>query len=224
MNTARKCAVVFGVDNTADMAAAIALRAGRGGLHVHVVGSRQEPLNDVAAAIQRSGGRATAMALDAGDRRQVEAFFQRLDSEGYQPVLVAHGGGGPNAQAALETAVAEVEAQWRRLCFAGFLIGQAAIPRMLTFQQGTLLFLGHASSLVPQIGTAAVAAAGAGLRAFAQSMAREFGPKNIHVAHVVLHGAGHGTGHLPSDAVAEACWQLHGQHKSAWTHELDLRP
>lgn len=227
-NTAKKCAVVFGVDETGGVAAAIARRAGKEGLHVHVVGHRQEPLNDVAAMIQRTGGTATAVTLETSDSRQIDAFFQRISKQGYQPALVTHGGGRFSAQTALDTPVAEMEAQWRRLCLAGCLIGQAAIPRMLAARQGTLLFLGHSSALSAEIpaatGAAAFAAAGAGLRSFTQSMAREFGPKNIHVAHVVLYDAADNASPLNPDAVAESCWQIHRQHKTTWTQELDLRP
>lgn len=226
-NTAKKCAVVFGVDEAGGVAAAIARRAGKEGLHVHLVGHRQEPLNDVAATIQHTGGSATAIALDASDSQQIDAFFQRISKQGYQPALVTHGGGSFNAQTALDTPVAEMEVQWRRLCFAGCLIGQAAIPRMLAVRQGTLIFLGHSSALSAEIsaatGAAAFAAAGAGLRSFTQSMAREFGPKNIHVAHVVLHDAADNASPLNPDDIAETCWQLHRQHKTTWTQELDLR-
>jgi len=144
----------------------------------------------------------------------------------------------------LSTTPEFVEQMWRVCCFGGFLVGQEAIRHMLPQQRGTLLFTGASASLRgrPQFG--AFAAAKAGLRAHAQAMAREFGPKGIHVAHVVVDGVvagdraakfGYGVGKalllskgedgaLQPEAIAEAYWQLHLQHRSAWTHELDLRP
>jgi short-subunit dehydrogenase len=125
-------------------------------------------------------------------------------------------------------------------CFAGFLVGREVAKVMLPRKQGTILFTGATASLRGSAGFAAFAGAKHGLRSLAQSMARELGPQGIHVAHVVIDGAidtpfiaerfperyalKAQEGILSPDAIAENYWQLHRQHRSAWTHELDLRP
>jgi short-subunit dehydrogenase len=125
-------------------------------------------------------------------------------------------------------------------CFAGFLCGREVARRMVARERGTILFTGATASLRGSAGFAAFAGAKHALRALAQSMARELGPKNIHVAHVVVDGAidtafiresfperyalkAH-DGILEPEHVADAYWFLHSQARDAWTFELDLRP
>ena len=129
---------------------------------------------------------------------------------------------------------------WEMGCFAGFLMGREVAKVMVPRGRGTILFTGATASVRGGIGFAAFAGAKHGLRALAQSMARELGPQGIHVAHVVIDGAidtefiranfperaalkGR-EGILDPEAIAEAYWQLHTQPRSAWTHEMDLRP
>jgi NAD(P)-dependent dehydrogenase (short-subunit alcohol dehydrogenase family) len=125
-------------------------------------------------------------------------------------------------------------------CFAGFLMGREVARVMVRRGRGTILFTGATASVRGSAGFAAFAGAKHALRALAQSMARELGPQGVHVAHVVIDGAidtefirsnfperaalKDRDGILAPDAIAEAYWQLHLQHRSAWTHELDLRP
>jgi NAD(P)-dependent dehydrogenase (short-subunit alcohol dehydrogenase family) len=125
-------------------------------------------------------------------------------------------------------------------CFAGFLMGREVAKRMQPRGRGTIVFTGATASLRGGSGFAAFAGAKAALRALAQSMARELGPQGIHVAHVVIDGAidtawirdnfperyaaKERDGILDPAQIAEAYWMLHGQKRSAWTHELDLRP
>src|SRR6266851_3572077 len=129
---------------------------------------------------------------------------------------------------------------WRVGCFAGFLVGREAARRLVPLGRGTVIFTGASASLRGKPGYAHFAAAKAGLRAIAQSMAREYGPQGIHVAHVVIDGGIDGDrlrkarpqivaergedGLLGVDAIAESFWQIHRQQRSAWTLELDLRP
>lgn len=188
--TTQDCALIFGDTSPGSLGAAIAARLAQEGLPVHATEQ-----------------------VDATDVRQLKALFAAVEGAGRHPVLVVH---APAATAAalgaLDSSIAEAQQQWRRICYTGSQIGQAAIPQMLTAQQGTLLFLAPADSP-----NAAIAAASAGLRSFAQSMAREFGPKNLHVAYLALDETAN------PDAVALTCWQLHRQHRTTWTQELDLR-
>jgi NAD(P)-dependent dehydrogenase (short-subunit alcohol dehydrogenase family) len=129
---------------------------------------------------------------------------------------------------------------WRIGCFGGFLVGREAARRLVPLGRGTVLFTGASGSLRGKPGFAQFAAAKAGLRMLAQSMAREFGPQGIHVAHVVIDGGINGErlrrsrpemveergedGLLGVDAIAETYWHLHRQARSAWAQEIDLRP
>ncbi|WP_394660885.1 SDR family NAD(P)-dependent oxidoreductase [uncultured Acinetobacter sp.] len=220
----KPCAVVFGIDDSKNIAAAIAILSAQNGLHVYLAGENQSALNEVTSIIQHMGGSASSKILINIDSTAINLFFEHIEHAGYRPAFVVHGNQGTVNQSALNTSVSEIEYEWYRQCFSGFLIGQMAIQQMLTFKQGTLLFLGHLTSTNPVKGKAAFAAAGAGLRSFAQSMAREFGPKGIHVTHVLLDDTEISGRELNARAVADTCWQLYCQHKTAWTHELDIRP
>jgi len=148
---------------------------------------------------------------------------------------------GANFRASILDTPAEMfEKVWRLGCYAGFLFGREAARRMAPRGKGTLLFTGATASVRGSAQFAAFAAAKGGLRQVAQSMARELGPKNLHVAHVVVDGMIDNRrtrermaerardlppdGMLATDAIAELFWQLHAQPRSAWTFEADLRP
>lgn len=170
------------------------------------------------------------------DAAGVLAVFERLRNELGPPRLVVFNAGTFSPGGILEIDPAEFERCWRVGCMAGFLVGQAAARAMLPERRGTILFTGATAALRGSAGFAALAVPKFGLRALAQSMARELGPKGIHVAHIVIDGGiGEASGllsaetdaedaSLHADAIAGAYWCLHRQHRSAWTHELDLRP
>jgi NAD(P)-dependent dehydrogenase (short-subunit alcohol dehydrogenase family) len=176
---------------------------------------------------------------DLRDEAQVIALFDRVEKRG--PVEVAIFNAGANYRASiLETPAEMFEKVWRLGCYAGFLFGREAARRMAPRGKGTILFTGATASLRGAAQFAAFAAAKGGLRQVAQSMARELGAKNIHVAHVVIDGMIDNRrtrermaerakdlpadGMLATDAIAELFWQLHVQPRSAWTFEADLRP
>ena len=176
---------------------------------------------------------------DLREETQVIELFDRVEKRG--PVEVAIFNAGANFRASiLETPTDMFEKVWRLGCYAGFLFGREAARRMTPRGKGTILFTGATASMRGSAQFAAFAAAKGGLRQVAQSMARELGPKNIHVAHVVIDGvidnrrsrermAEHvknlpDDGLLATNAIAELFWQLHVQPRSAWTFEADLRP
>jgi NAD(P)-dependent dehydrogenase (short-subunit alcohol dehydrogenase family) len=223
-------AVIVGVGP--GLGAALARRFAKGGLKVALAARRADRLADLAAEI---GGR--AFACDAGAEDSVEALFAELDRWCGVPAVVVYNAGAFARAAIAETTAAEFERCWRIGCFGGFLVGRAAARRMLPVESGTILFTGATASLRGSARFAAFAAGKFGLRALAQSMARELGPRGIHVGHVIIDGQiedatrpGREPGTrgadamLRPDAIAEAYWQLHVQPRSAWTHELDLRP
>jgi NAD(P)-dependent dehydrogenase (short-subunit alcohol dehydrogenase family) len=172
---------------------------------------------------------------DATRQGDVERVFERAASLG-QPEVAVFNAGAFVRGSILETDPAEFERCWRVGCFAGLLVGQAAARRMLARGAGTILFTGATASLRGGAGFVNLASPKFGLRAVAQSMARELGPMGIHVAHVVIDGQIHSERYahllgergpdslLEPDAIAQAYLALHRQHRSAWTHELDLRP
>jgi len=131
------------------------------------------------------------------------------------------------------------EQVWRVGCFGGFLVGREAVRRMLPRGRGTVIFTGATASMRGKPTTTAFASAKAGLRSLAQSMARAYGPRGLHVAHVVVDGGIAGDkiiqgipqfaqamgedGLVSLDGLADAYWYLHIQQRAAWTHELDIR-
>jgi NAD(P)-dependent dehydrogenase (short-subunit alcohol dehydrogenase family) len=180
-------------------------------------------------------GRIVPIDCDATQEADVERVFDAARALGPPAVAVFNAGSFVRGSV-LETDPAEFERCWRVGCFAGFLVGRAAARRMLEHGTGTILFTGATASLRGSAGFVNLASPKFGLRAVAQSMARELGPKGIHVAHVIVDGQirSERYAHLAAergpdalldpDAIAAAYTALHRQHRSAWTHELDLRP
>lgn len=183
---------------------------------------------------------ARAYACDATDEGQVDALFERICAELGEPSLVVYNAGTFLRRTLLETSAEEFEGCWRTLCFGGFIVGRAAARIMWRetprWSARTILFTGATASLRGSAQFHNLAVGKFGLRALAQSMARELQPKGIHVAHVVIDGrirptsaVEHGDtdsedSMLDPDAIAETFLQLHRQPRSAWSQEIDLRP
>jgi len=169
-------------------------------------------------------------ACDATVRDQVVAMFARVTADLGAPDLVVYNVGTWDRAGILEISDALFEQAWRTGCFGGFVVGQEAVRAMLPRQCGTIIFSGATGSIRGGAGFAAFAVPKFGLRALAQSMAREFGPGGLHVAHVILDGMIDQDADVDAEdvlapaAIAEAYLLLHRQQRSAWTHEIDLRP
>jgi len=234
-----KVAVVLGVGAAQGLGASVATRFAREGYAAVVAGRTGSNLDAVVRQIQERGGIAHAVVTDAASEEQVSELLLRAEQFG--PVQVAvYNAGGNNPQSSLKTSGKFFEEQWRVGTYGGFIFAREAVKAMLPREQGTLLFTGASASLRGRPNFVAFASAKAGLRAVSQSFAREFGPKGIHVAHVVIDGAidGHRIntlvpqlaqakgedGLLNLEAIAESYWQLHLQHRSTWSQEIDLRP
>lgn len=197
-------------------------------------------LEALADEIRAAGGEAHAFGCDAREEAEVVALFDRIEAE-IGPLEVVVFNIGANVRFPIVETTARVFTKvWEMACFGGFLAGREAARVMAPRGRGTLIFTGATASLRGREGFAAFAAAKAGLRALAQSLARELGPQGVHVAHVVIDGAVDGTfirsirGEVddllardsilkPAD-IAAAYLHLHRQPRSAWTHEMDLRP
>jgi NAD(P)-dependent dehydrogenase (short-subunit alcohol dehydrogenase family) len=180
-------------------------------------------------------GRVVPIDCDATEEADVERVFDAAAKVGPIEVAVFNAGAFVRGSI-LDTDPKEFERCWRVGCFAAFLVGRAAARRMIERGSGTILFTGATASLRGGAGFVNLASPKFGLRAVAQSLARELGPKGIHVAHVVIDGQIHSERYahleqergpdslLDPDAIAAQYLALHRQHRSAWTHELDLRP
>jgi NAD(P)-dependent dehydrogenase (short-subunit alcohol dehydrogenase family) len=162
---------------------------------------------------------------------QVKKMFAHVSEQLGPPSLVVFNVGTWDLGGILDISDTLFEQAWRTGCFAGFLVGRAAAESMLGHGHGTIIFSGATGSIRGGAGFAAFAVPKFALRALAQSMARELGPKGVHVAHVILDGMIAQEGDdsaadavLQPAAIAESYYQLHRQARGAWTHEIDLRP
>ena len=238
--TETKVALVIGAGDATG--GAIAKRFAREGFYTCLTRRHGDKLAPLVAEIEAAGGQARGFGSDARKEDQTEALFAQIEDEiGPIEVLVFNVGG--NVRFPITETTSRVYFKvWEMAAFAGFLAGRAAAKRMIPRGRGTILFTGATASLRGGAGYSAFAGGKHALRALAQSMARELGPKNIHVAHVVIDGAidtdfirerlGEDAfaerkaedGVLNPDAIAENYWRLHTQPRSAWTFEMDLRP
>lgn len=233
-----KVALVIGAGDSTG--GAIAKRFAKEGFIACVTRRSADKLQPLVDSIRAEGGQAFGYASDARKEEDVAALFTQIEAEhGPVEVLVFNIGANVPCSILDETARKYFKI-WEMACFSGFLNAQAAARRMVERGRGTILFTGATAGLRGSANFAAFAGAKHALRALAQSMARELGPRNIHVAHVVVDGAidtdfirtqfperyalKDQGGILNPDHIAENYWHLHNQPRDAWTFELDLRP
>jgi len=219
---------------------AIARRFAREGLVACVTRRTLDKLAPLVEQIRAEGGEAHGFASDARKEVDVETLVAHVERE-IAPIEVAVFNIGANVRFDVTDTTERVYRKvWEMAALAGFLVGREVAKAMLPRGRGTILFTGATASLRGSAGFSAFAGAKHALRALAQSMARELGPKGIHVAHIVIDGAidtqfiaenfperyalKDQDGIVDPEAIAESYWNLHRQSRSAWTHELDLRP
>lgn len=236
--TAKVCAIVGAGDY---IGAAIARKfAGEG--YTVVAGRRNgEKLQSLAEEIKGAGGVFHGHTLDCRIEADVDTFIKNAKSEGKLAVVIFNVGANVNYPIA-ETTERVFRKVWQMACYGGFLTGRAAARVMLDQGYGSIFFTGATASMRGNPGYGAFASAKFGLRGLAQAMSRELGPKNIHVAHLVIDSAVDTAwvrnmieergGKAAIDSVplmdpasiAETYWMLHNQRKDCWTFELDVRP
>src|ERR1700759_5119027 len=233
------CAVIGAGDY---IGSAIAKRFAAEGYTIFAGRRTAEKLEKLKSEIEAAGGACVARGLDARKEEDVAAFLNEADAHAPLEVCIFNIGANVNFPI-LETTERVFRKVWEMACYSGFLAGREAARLMLPRGQGNIFFTGATASLRGGSGFAAFASAKFGLRAVAQSMARELGPKNIHVAHLIID-SGVDTAWvrerreqlwgkealnnpdllMPPASVAASYWQLYQQPRSAWTFELEIRP
>lgn len=215
------------------LGAAVAKRCAKDGMRVAVASRTKVKVDAIAQSI---GANARAYACDATKPEDVEALFAAVTKDLGELDLVVFNAGAYAPGNVLDIDPKEFERCWRNGAFGGFLVAQAAGRQMVARGQGTILLTGATASLRGSARFLNLAIGKFGLRAVAQSFARDLGPKGVHVAHIVIDGQiesdrpGYRSNERGQDAVlspasiAETYLHLHRQHRSAWTHEVDLRP
>ncbi len=232
--TAHGVALIVGVGP--GVGAALARRFAAAGMDVALVSRDADKLAPLVAELHSLGRRSNAYGCDATDELATMNLFKMVDFDLGPPDLVVYNCEAFGPGGILDTNPSAFENCWKVNCFGAFLVARGALPAMLKRGRGTIIFTGPTGSLRGRAGFVNLAVGKSGARMLAQSMAREFAPQGIHVIHVVIDGPvltpmnsdtlderGQ-DGLLHPDAIAETMYQLHLQHKTCWTHELDLRP
>jgi NAD(P)-dependent dehydrogenase (short-subunit alcohol dehydrogenase family) len=241
MSKAREVALLVGAGDA--IGAAVARRFAKGGYIVCIARRDGEKSKALAEELAADGQQVHTFSVDARKEEEVQRLFATVE-RGIGPVSVCLFNAGSNvSKPVTETSGNLFFKAWELACYAGFLVGREAARYMQERGAGTILFTGATASVRGSSGFAAFASAKFGLRAVAQSMARELGPKNIHVVHLLIDAGvdspaiharmkarGVDPENIPQDSltktesIAEAYWFAHRQSRDGWTHELDLRP
>jgi len=240
MQEQKNCLIVGAGDY---IGAAIAKRFAAGGFTVCLARRSGDKNAGLVADIKAKGGKAHSYSLDAREEDQVVSGINTIESQvGALDIVIFNVGGNVNFPL-IETTERVFRKVWMMACLGGFLTGREAAKHMLARGHGSIFFTGATASIRGGKGYSAFSSAKFGLRALAQSMARELAPQGIHVAHLIIDAGvdtefvrqrisarGGDPDSLAPDtlmrpeSVAEAYWQLHHQSRDAWTHECDLRP
>ena len=229
-----KVAAVLGVGP--GLGAAVARRFAREGFAVGLMARGEESLTAAREEVEGSGGTALAVAADATDAASVASAFDRVREELGEPEVFVYNAGAFQMGGILELSPEQFDDCFRANCSGAFYGAQQVLPAMVERGRGTIVLTGATAALRGSARFAALATGKFGLRALAQSMAREFGPQGIHVAHVIIDGQintarlreaqpdREESTTLSPESISETYWQLHAQNPTAWTLELDLRP
>ena len=229
-----KTAAVLGVGP--GLGAAVARRFAREGFAVALMARREGSVAGVREEIEDAGGTALPVSADATDPASVAAAIDEVRSNLGAPEVFVYNAGAFQMGGILDLSPEKFDECFKANCAGAFYAAQQVLPAMVDGGRGTVLLTGATAALRGGARFSALAVGKFGLRALAQSMAREFGPQGIHVAHVVVDGqidtprvremSPDREDHtmLSPDAIAETYWQLHSQDRTAWTLELDLRP
>lgn len=236
--TERKVALIVGAGDA--VGSAIAKEFASKGFCVCMARRSAEPVEAYADQLRAQGYEAYGFGMDARSEEQVEDLFAQIEQDIGVLEVVVFNIGANVPMSILDTSARKFHKIWEMACFSGFLVGREAARKMVARQRGTIIFTGATASVRGGAIFGAFASAKHGLRALAQSMARELGPKNIHVAHVVIDAAvetqwirdnhpnyeklSSTDGVVQPADLAKNYSMLHEQARNAWTFELDVRP
>ncbi|MEM9667328.1 MAG: SDR family NAD(P)-dependent oxidoreductase [Pseudomonadota bacterium] len=231
--------VILGAGAPNGLGGALARRFSREGLHVILSGRTLAKVEETASQVNAGGGSCEAMQVDVISASDQDALFAAATAKGKIAAVLYNAGN--NAVIPFEELSAEqFEHFWRVGCFGAFLTAQRAMPLMREQGEGSIIFTGATGSIRGAPNFAHFASSKAALRNLVQALARDYGPKGVHVAHIIIDGVINGQrakdgfreyldslgpdGTLEPDDIAETFWAVHSQPRSTWTHELDLRP
>jgi NAD(P)-dependent dehydrogenase (short-subunit alcohol dehydrogenase family) len=222
------------------LGAGIARRFAAAGLNVALIARKEDRLRELAEEIAAAGGQAFPAPADVRDEAAVADLFAAIEAEHGPIEAVAFNAGAQYRAPLLDTSPEMFEKVWRLGCYAGFIVGRESARVMAPRGRGSVLFTGATAAQRGGAEFAAFAASKFGLRALAQSMAREFGPQGLHVARIVVDGLSDTAtirarfpdvvakmptdGMLSPDDIGQVYVDLHRQRRSAWSFEVDLRP
>lgn len=238
MTEKQKVALIVGAGDA--IGSAIVKKFAREGLVTVGVRRNGDKLIPVVEALAAEGHTAYGWSCDARSEEAIVELFERIERDIGELDTVVFNVGANVPMSVLDTTEQKFRKIWEMACYAGFLTGREATRHMLPRERGTILFTGATASVKGSAGFGAFASAKHGLRAWAQSMARELGPKNIHVGHLVIDSAVDTQwiqeNVLPfkndrqpddivnPDSIAEVYWQMREQKRDGWSFEQDLRP
>ena len=206
------------------------------GMHVFIASRTRSRLKSLCKIIEDNGGKVTAVCTDTTNEEQIKKLFERIGSN---LKLAIYNTGNNFPGKIIEISSDYNEKSWRSCCFGGFLFGREAIRKMIKSGEGTLLFTGASASLRGRDNFGAFNSAKSGLRSLAQAMSKEYGPKGIHIGHIIVDGAINGEkikknnpdlakklgdkGMINIEGIVESYVNLFNQSPCAWTFEIDLR-
>jgi len=218
------------------LGASVAQRFAKEGYTAALVARTQSKLKEIQNGIEALGQRALPFSADVTSEKELERVFHEItENEGAIEILV-YNAGDFKTQSVLDIDPEGFKRSWEINCMGAFLCSKLVLPGMIEKKRGTIIFTGATASKRGGAMFSRLAVGKFGLRALAQSMAREFGPLGIHVAHVIIDGMIATPFYLESqpdrdpmtllspESIAEQYWQLHLQERTSWTLELDLRP
>lgn len=229
-----KVAAVVGVGP--GLGAAVARRFAHEDYMVGLMARDEDKLSEIQQGIESEGGKAASFSTDTTDSASVEQAFRKLREELGDPEVLVYNAGAFQMGGILDVTPEQFDLCFKANCAGAFYASQQVLPAMQEAERGTVLLTGATASMRGSAKFAALATGKFGLRALAQSMAREFGPQGVHVAHIIIDGQINTPRNremspdrddstmLSPDAIAETYWQLHSQDPTTWTLELDLRP
>ena len=219
------------------LGASVARRFAREGFAVGLMSRSEGSLEPVRGELEKAGNKVAAIPVDGTRADSVKAGFERLAGELGAPEVLVYNASNFFRGGILELTSEQFVQAWEANCLGAFLAAQQVLPEMVARKQGTILLTGATGSMRGGARFSCLAVGKFGLRALGQSMAREFGPQGIHVAHIIIDGQidnprtkarnpadRAGDSYLSADAIAENYWQLYAQHPTTWSLELDLRP